>query len=172
MKIEINAKAGIFLLAVAGCAVLASCGSDPEADKQKAANKQMPQGITLERAMIGAAKGSKPEVIRMQKVAGDWRSPTGVFTNKEEYLQLTVSNDSKFSLEVRGKSPDGKLESVNVQVRGAITWTPEGYMKGTGGSARPPIAGFASWTGKFPSDGVMTVNGTDGKTFNLTYRGL
>lgn len=151
---------------------LASCGKGGEEKKPEAKTAGSDQGITLEKAMIGAPKGSKPEVIRMQKVAGNWRSMPGVFQNKDESLLLTLSNDNKYTVEVRGLSPDGKMESVNVQARGGITWTKEGLLEGAGPGARPPIAGLSKWTASFPSNETMTLKGADGKIYSLSYKGL
>lgn len=151
--------------------LLASCGKGDDKASQAEA-KKAPTGITLERAMIGAPKGAKAEVIRMQKVAGNWRSMPGVFGNKQEYLLLVLSNDARFTLEVRGRSPDDKLDSVNVQVRGAIAWDQEGHLKGNGAGAKPPIAAFGVWTAQFPTAETMTIRGTDGKEYGLSYKGL
>lgn len=150
-----------------GVFLLSACGENEQKDK-----KTEPAGITLENAMAGAPKGAKADVIRMQKVSGEWRSMSAILPNREQHLLLTISNDNRFVLEVRSRSPDDTMDSVNVQVRGPISWTPEGYLSGTGKGAKDPIPGFSSWTARFSGAQSMIIKGSDGKEFTLSYKGL
>lgn len=153
-----------------GAFLLSACGGEAQQDGKP--NRKKPTGITLEAAMKGASKDAKAEVIRMQKVAGEWRSMPAVLPNREQYILLTVSNDNRFVLEVRSRSPDDTMDSVNVQIRGPLSWTPEGYLSGSGKGAKDPMSGFASWTARFSDPQSMVIRGADGKEFTLSYKGL
>ncbi|MFZ3481717.1 hypothetical protein [Sphingomonas sp. 3-13AW] len=161
------------VLALLPVAVLAGCGDGAEQKKAPDAPKE--KGLPLDdvsKLPENAQKGANAEVMRMRKVAGRWQSQPGILPSADQWLVLDISNDKKFTLDVRGKSPDAKLDAVYVEVQGDISWAPDGLVQAKGKGAKEPIKGFDAWTGSFPSAGKMSVRGSDGKAYELSYRGL
>lgn len=161
------------VLALLPVVMVAGCGDKTEQKKAPTAPKE--KGLPLDdvsKLPANAQKGANADVMRMRKVSGRWQSQPGVLPSKDQWLVLDISNDKKFTLDVRGKSPDAKLDAVYVEVQGDISWTPEGLVQAKGKGAKEPIKGFDTWTGSFPGTGKMSVRGSDGKAYELSYRGL
>ena len=161
------------VLAMLPAIVLAGCG-DGAGDKKTAENAPKEKGLMLDdvsKLPANAQKGANAQVMRMRKVSGRWQSQPGVLPAKDQWLTLDISNDLKFTLDVRGKSPDAKLDAVYVEVQGDIKWTPEGLINATGKGAKQSIKEFDTWTGSFPETGKIKIRSGD-KSYELTYRGF
>lgn len=161
------------VLVMIPAALLAGCGDKAKDGKVAAPSGE--KGMPLENTAnlpANAQNGANAEVMRMRKVSGRWQSQPGVLADKSQWLVLDVSNDRKFTLDVRGKSPDAKLDAVYVEVQGDVSWSPEGLLQAKGQGAKDPIKGFGTWTGSFPGPGRISIRGSDGKSYDLAYRGL
>lgn len=162
------------VLALLPLVIVAGCKGHNGSDAQKPAGP-VEKGMPLEIPAGAKGKGVNvnAEIMRMHKVAGRWQSQPGVLpSHRDEWLVVDVSNDMKFVMSVRSHAPGGKVDAVNVEERGSLAWTKDGILTGTGTGGRDPIKSFSSWRGSFPSQGVMTVRAPDGKSYDLTYRGL
>lgn len=156
-------------VALALAASLAAChGKDQGAAPAKPVEKGLAIPVSTDpRAMRMA------ELQRMHRIAGRWQNQPGSMPGgRNEWAVLTVSNDSRFVLEIRGHGPDPKVEAVNAAVRGKIAWTPEGVLVGSGSGARAALRGFDHWRGSFPRPEHMTVRSATGASLDLTYRGF
>lgn len=154
-------------LALAGCGAKAGDKKEASAPKEK--------GLPLDdmgKLPSNAQKSANAEIMRMRKVSGRWELQPGILPDKTQWLVLDISNDKKFTFDVRGKSPDAKLDAVYVEIQGAFVWNKDNLIEAKGNGAKPPVAALSNWVGSFPDAGKISIRGTDGKSYVLTYRGL
>lgn len=156
--------------------VLAACGGNPSGEKVAQAPKE--KGIPLPdvnnlppeaRKRMGNIKANA-EIMRMRQVAGRWQSQPGALGTPGQWLTIDIANNRKFSLEQRGAM--GKMEAVYATSNGSLEWTPEGLVNAKTPGAKNGIARFSSWSASFPGPGKMLVKASDGKTVEMSYRGL
>ena len=160
------------IAALAATAALAGCHGKASNDK-KEAQAPAENGMPISKFQdLAKQRGGKPEVMRMMAVSGRWESQPGAVAGiGNRHLTLTISNDNKFSLDLMGRDAKATMDTVDIDVRGGISWDQAGILSGSGKGAKPPLKGFDSWKASFPKPGQMHITGTDGKGYDLSYRG-
>jgi len=151
---------------------LAGCGKKD--DKPTAVATAPEKGMPLsDFQKVAKQRGGKPEVMRMMAVVGRWESQPGAVAHMaNRRIVLTVSSDNQFTLALLGRDGGATMDTVDIDVRGPISWTADGILSGSGKGARPPLDGFDTWRASFPKTGAMTLKGSSGKSYELTYRGI